>query len=90
MWRRNHPVVQMAFLEDLRSRDSALPDRVIGMALASRDVVFVSGISDVKLGSEHTDVVEAIDELSRLYPGLGQYLLPVDPKRDPDVYCCAG
>jgi len=28
-----------AFLEDLRSRDSALPDRVIGMALASCDVV---------------------------------------------------
>jgi hypothetical protein len=85
MWRRNLPVMrQEAFLEDLRSRDPALLDHVVGLALASCDVVFVSGISDVSLGPEDADAIEAIGQLRAWYPGRDQYLLPVDPKRARD------
>lgn len=85
MWRRTHPVMrQEAFLEGLRSRDPALLDDVVGLALERCDVVFVSGISDVKLGPDDAGAIEAIGQLRAWYPRRDQYLLPVDPKRPRD------
>lgn len=85
MWRRNQRAAwRGAVVEDLRSQDSSWLDEVIRLAIETCDVVFVSGISDLKLRPDDTEAIEAIDQLHGWYPDRDQYLLPVDPKRDLD------
>ena len=66
---------------DLRTQDSDLLDLAVDLALADCDLVFVSGLSDVKFGPDEAEVAEAMAELRARYPDRDAYMLPVDPKK---------